>query len=373
MTAVLTIVILLTLWKSSSGSNSIASKFTATAAITDAKESQESSKYSPTKSGVIIITDNQNVAETRKKIKLASYFVLWYAVTLIYSTVNKIVLNQLPLPVTLGVAQLFLGIPVFLPLWLLNRPKATKEELNAIAKISTMHGLGNVVSVVSLGAGAVSFTHVIKAAEPVFAAALSVIFLGNVFPNYVYLTLLPVILGVSFASLKELSFTWLGFSSAMASNAFNQLRIIWAKKELNSSTMSAATLYQIMTFFAAFELLPLVWLAEGSIIRSTWQKAIASGIQEKNLLFNIFISGITHYMSNEIAFWILELVHPVTHAVGNTIKRIVLILGSVLFFRTPMTIQGIIGSAIAILGTLLYSLAIQKASDSKRSIPAAKS
>jgi hypothetical protein len=41
---------------------------------------------------------------------------------------------------------------------------------------------------------------------------------------------------------------------------------------------------------------------------------------------------------------------------GNTVKRVVVIVAAALAFRTPMTPIGIIGSAIAIGGVLLYSI-----------------
>jgi solute carrier family 35 protein E1 len=53
----------------------------------------------------------------------------------------------------------------------------------------------------------------------------------------------------------------------------------------------------------------------------------------------------------------LDNVAPVTHALGNTIKRVVIIITSVLVFGTKMTTQGMIGSTVAIAGVLLYSLA----------------
>ena len=69
------------------------------------------------------------------------------------------------------------------------------------------------------------------------------------------------------------------------------------------------------------------------------------------------MSGAYYYLYNEVAFLALSEVAPVTHAVGNTVKRVVIILASVVAFRTPITALGALGSAIAILGTLLYSLA----------------
>lgn len=58
-------------------------------------------------------------------------------------------------------------------------------------------------------------------------------------------------------------------------------------------------------------------------------------------------------------------VNPVTHAVGNTIKRVVIIVASVIAFKTPMSTGSIVGSSVAIAGTLMYSLAMN-ASKSKK-------
>jgi solute carrier family 35, member E1 len=62
------------------------------------------------------------------------------------------------------------------------------------------------------------------------------------------------------------------------------------------------------------------------------------------------------YLYNEVSFRALNKVHPITHAVANTTKRVVIILSSVLMFRNPMTPTGILGSAMAVAGVFLYSL-----------------
>jgi|TARA_B100000780_G_scaffold251378_1_gene197988 solute carrier family 35 protein E1 len=53
-------------------------------------------------------------------------------------------------------------------------------------------------------------------------------------------------------------------------------------------------------------------------------------------------------------------VAPVTHAVTNTVKRVVIILASILVFKTSITPLGALGSAITISGALLYGLAKNK-------------
>ena len=109
------------------------------------------------------------------------------------------------------------------------------------------------LQVVSLGAGAVSFTHIIKASEPVVSAALSAVLLGAVYSPITYLTLLPIVGGVALASLKELSFTWVGFIAAMGSNVSSALRGILAKKTMGGGVgenMTEANLYAVLTILA---------------------------------------------------------------------------------------------------------------------------
>jgi len=48
-------------------------------------------------------------------------------------------------------------------------------------------------------------------------------------------------------------------------------------------------------------------------------------------------------------------VMPVTHAIGNTLKRVVIIVSAVVFFHTEVSLTGWIGCSIAIFGTFLYS------------------
>lgn len=53
-----------------------------------------------------------------------------------------------------------------------------------------------------------------------------------------------------------------------------------------------------------------------------------------------------------MAFLALSEVTPVTHAVGNTIKRVVIIIASVFVFRNPLSQMGAIGSIVAIAGSV---------------------
>lgn len=156
--------------------------------------------------------------------------------------------------------------------------------------------------------------------------------------------------------------SWLAFGSAMAANTASALRGIFAKKtmkEPQGQNMDAANLYAVLTIIATFFLTPLALLIEGGQFNAAWTAAVAK-VGKPELLKYIFGSAAYFYLYNEVAFLALDNVHPVTHAVGNTIKRVVIIAASILVFKNPVTTQGYIGSAVAIAGVLLYSLAVEK-------------
>lgn len=143
-----------------------------------------------------------------------SFFALWYLFNIGYNIYNKKALNALPIPWTMALLQLLVGIPYCFALWMTGirkAPKLSKDDIKTLIPVSLGHLGTHIGAVISLGAGAVSFTHIVKASEPVVSAALSAVILGAVYSPITYLTLVPIVGGVALASLKELSFTWLGF------------------------------------------------------------------------------------------------------------------------------------------------------------------
>lgn len=296
-------------------------------------------------------------------LKIGGLFGLWYALNIGYNVYNKKVLNLVPsLTYTIAFLQLFLGLLYVVPVWLFGfrkAPQLSGEELKNLLPVALLHTLTHLGAVVSLGAGAVSFTHIVKAAEPAVSAALSAVFLKSFLPIPVYLALLPVMGGVAIASLTELSFSWLSFGAAMVSNVASASRGIVGKMTMGKpqgKNMNAANLYAVMTILASFMCLPLFLLIEGKHLVST-VKAIFDAGQGKTLAIQTLLSAIFYYLYNEVAFLTLDNVAPVTHALGNTIKRVVIIIASVVLLGSKMSMQGAIGSAVAIGGVLLYSLA----------------
>ncbi|CAN0357935.1 unnamed protein product, partial [Hapterophycus canaliculatus] len=87
--------------------------------------------------------------------------------------VEQKALNAIALPWSISVAQLVVGSIFVLPLWILKlreAPGLTMTNVKGLSPIAMCHMLSHVCAVIGLGAGAVSFVHIVKAAEPLFTA-----------------------------------------------------------------------------------------------------------------------------------------------------------------------------------------------------------
>lgn len=296
-------------------------------------------------------------------IQVPVYIGLWYLFNIGYNIYNKKSLIAYPFPWACALWQLSFGWLIFMPLWLLGIrkvPKLTVQEAITLSPAALGHLATHAGAVIAFFAGAVSFGHIVKASEPVVSSLLNFLFMGEVLPWQVYLSLAPIIGGVGLASASELSFNWVCFGAAMGSNLGSASRAVYSKKVMGGESigknMDSANVYAVLTIMATFMLLPIALYLEGPrAIISGFNAAYAKGGQ--TFLWHMIYSGFTYYMYNEVAFLALGKLDAVSHAVCNTMKRVVIIITAIFVFRTAVTPLGIAGSSIAIAGTLLYALA----------------
>lgn len=297
-----------------------------------------------------------------RMLKLGLYFVLWFALSTGYNIENKVRLNSLPLPWLQSAGSLLTGSLFVIPLWLTGirkPPKLSGAAMLTLAPIAFCHSLGHVGAVVSASAGAVSFTQIVKASEPVFTCGLSALLLNQKVSPLTALSLIPIVAGVALASVSELSFTWLSFWGAMLSNLAFAARNIFSRVSMDKpkgENMTPENLFGVLTIMSFLWALPFALAIEGPKAAAVWA-ASASKTAPLTMLKQSVVTGLYFYTYNEVAMLALNKVHPVTHAVANTLKRVVILLACVLFFHTPMTPLCIAGSSIAIIGSYLYSLA----------------
>ena len=274
--------------------------------------------------------------------------------------------------------------------------------------IALYHTFGQLCTVVSLSASSVGFAHIVKAMEPLFSALASRIVLGQTMNIRVYLSLIPVVGGVMMACAGASEFSWTSFWAGMGSNALFAMRGVKSKIAMESSSdsklsklsvpkkncshdgkmsdgednfddnemdvetekehaqtpsMSPANLFAAVTYVSFILSIPIALILEGSILREIANITTKEGAEKANqsesngtILVNIIFSGLFHYLNNEVMYIALSNVHPVTLAVGNTMKRVFIIVAGVVVFSTPVSSQTAVGSTIGIGGVFVYSM-----------------
>lgn len=304
------------------------------------------------------VADSGDPSELVKTIQLGSLFGMWYLFNIYFNIYNKQVLKVFPYPLTVTAVQFAVGSVVVLLMWAANihkRPKVTKAQLLAILPLAAVHSLGNSFTNVSLGRVAVSFTHTIKALEPFFSVLLSALVLGEQPTLPVILCLLPVVGGVALASATEASFNWAGFLAAMASNLTFQSRNVLSKKLMikKDASMDNINLFSLITLLSFLLLLPVALLTEG--VKFTPQFMAARGLDVQRIMVRSVLAALCFHAYQQVSYMILQRVSPVTHSVGNCVKRVIVIVTSVLFFRTPVSAINAVGTGIALAGVFGYS------------------
>ncbi|WJX94331.1 hypothetical protein P8452_75760 [Trifolium repens] len=320
-------------------SNHLQTKATTTAAASSSSSSSDSSSLF-------------------KALELGILFCLWFTFNIYFNIYNKQVLKVYHLPVTLTAVQFAIGTLLVAFMWGLNlykRPKLTSSQLLAIFPLALVHTLGNLFTNMSLGMVAVSFTHTVKSMEPFFSVLLSSMFLGEMPTAWVVGSLVPIAGGVALASATEASFNWVGFLSAMASNLTNQSRNVLSKKLMvnKEESVDNITLFSIITVMSFFLSLPLAIFMEGVKFTPTYLQS--AGLDVQQVYIRSLLAALCFHAYQQVAYMILQRVSPVTHSVANCLKRVIVIVSSVIFFQTPVSPINALGTGIAISGVFLYS------------------
>lgn len=255
--------------------------------------------------------------------------------------------------------------------------------LRDTSKIAVYHTFGQLCTIMSLSTNSISFAHVIKAMEPLFSAVASWLVLGQVMNIRVYMSLLPVVFGVALACAGAKEFSWISFWSGMGSNAFFAMRGVVSKTVMEKSAserpsdindtdvdqrerghlhgshtqISPANLFAAVTCVSFLLSIPLALTTEGSILMMLANQSAEKERQDvTETLSYIISSGAFHYINNEVMYVTLSKVHPITLAVGNTAKRVFIIVAGIIVFSTPVSVETAVGATIGIGGVFVYSL-----------------
>ncbi|CAL5086384.1 unnamed protein product [Urochloa decumbens] len=300
-------------------------------------------------------------AEAARRTKIWVYFATWWALNVIFNIYNKKMLNAFPYPWLGATLSLAAGSAIMLASWatrIVEPPQTDLDFWKSLSPVAVAHTIGHVAATVSMAKVAVSFTHIIKSGEPAFSVLVSRFFLGEHFPAPVYFSLLPIIGGCALAAVTELNFNMVGFMGAMISNVAFVFRNIFSKKGMKGKSVSGMNYYACLSMMSLVILLPFAIAMEGpKVWAAGWQKAVAE--IGPNFVWWVAAQSVFYHLYNQVSYMSLDEISPLTFSIGNTMKRISVIVASIIIFQTPVQPINALGAAIAILGTFIYSQAKQ--------------
>ncbi|CAL5345817.1 unnamed protein product [Camellia sinensis] len=305
----------------------------------------------------IDLPDEQVRSEAAQKLKISVYFATWWALNVVFNIYNKKVLNAFPYPWLTSTLSLAMGSLIMLISWatrIVEAPKTDPEFWKSLFPVAVAHTIGHVAATVSMSKVAVSFTHIIKSGEPAFSVLVSRFLLGESFPATVYLSLVPIIGGCALSAATELNFNMTGFMGAMISNLAFVFRNIFSKRGMKGKAVSGMNYYACLSIMSLLILTPFAIAVEGpQMWAAGWQTALSQ--IGPNFIWWVVAQSVFYHLYNQVSYMSLDQISPLTFSIGNTMKRISVIVSSIIIFSTPVQPINALGAAIAILGTFLYS------------------
>ena len=106
-------------------------------------------------------------------------------------------------------------------------------------------------------------------------------------------------------------------------------------KGIKKGAMDNINLFSLITIVSFLITAPIALLVEG--VRFTPSALAAAGVSASDIGSKALLAGVLFHAYQQISYMILSRVTPVTHSIGNCVKRVVVIVSSVIIFQTPVT------------------------------------
>lgn len=225
-----------------------------------------------------------------------------------------------------------------------------------LLKISALAGIfcfSVVCGNISLRYLPVSFNQAIGATTPFFTAIFAFLITCKREPGEIYLALVPVVFGIVLATNSEPLFHLLGFLVCIGSTAGRALKSVVQGILLSSDSekLHSMNLLLYMAPMAALVLLPISLYIEGNVAMVILEKARTDPFIVVLLTGNATVA----YLVNLSNFLVTKHTSALTLQVLGNAKAAVAAVVSVLIFRNPVTVMGMTGFGVTIMGVVLYS------------------
>ncbi|KAF3961465.1 hypothetical protein ACB098_08G060300 [Castanea mollissima] len=222
-----------------------------------------------------------------------------------------------------------------------------------ISALSLIFCLSVVAGNVSLRYLPVSFTQAVGATTPFFTAVFACFMTSKRESWVTYLTLVPVVTGVIIATGGEPSFHLFGFIMCVGATAARALKSVLQGILLSSEAekLNSMNLLMYMAPVAVIFLLVAALVMEEDVIGIT----IALARDDVKILWYLIFNSALAYFVNLTNFLVTKHTSALTLQVLGNAKGAVAVVISILIFRNPISVVGMLGYILTVIGVVLYS------------------
>ncbi|KAE8815658.1 putative sugar phosphate/phosphate translocator [Hordeum vulgare] len=223
------------------------------------------------------------------------------------------------------------------------------------ARVAVLGGVfcGSVVAGnVSLRYLPVSFNQAVGATTPFFTALIAYAVAGRREARATYAALLPVVAGVVIATGGEPSFHLFGFIMCVGATAGRALKTVLQGILLSSEEekLNSMDLLRYMAPVAVVLLVPATLMMEPDALGA----AAALAREDPSFVWMLIGNSSLAYLVNLTNFLVTKHTSPLTLQVLGNAKGAVAVVVSILIFKNPVTVMGMLGYGVTIAGVVLY-------------------
>ncbi|CAL5356516.1 unnamed protein product [Camellia sinensis] len=292
---------------------------------------------------------------------IASLIILWYSANIGVLLLNKFLLSSygFGFPIFLTMCHMsacavlsYISI-VFLKIVPLQRIKSRSQFLR-IATLSIVFCGSVVGGNISLSYLPVSFNQAVGATTPFFTAVFAYLMTFKREAWVTYAALVPVVTGVVIASGGEPSFHLYGFIMCISATAARAFKSVLQGILLSSEgeMLNSMNLLLYMSPIAVLVLLPATLLMEPDVLDVT----LSLGMKHRLMWLLLSINSVAAYSANLSNFLVTKHTSALTlqrRVLGNA-KGAVAVVISILLFQNPVTVVGIGGYTMTVMGVIAY-------------------
>jgi solute carrier family 35, member E1 len=193
----------------------------------------------------------------------------------------------------------------------------------------------------------IALAHTAKASEPIFNVIVAAVVFGEFHSRQVYLSLLPISIGIFLASVSDFSYNHTGFFIAVLSALAKVLQNIYTKRLMETGKF---TFWEVHLYCGAASLIvlsPVLFLQQFTFETNPFAHLP---------LFALLFDSILQWTSSVSSYIVLSLVSHLTATVINVMKRFLMIVSGDLFDGNGLAPLNVVGVCLAMIGILLYNI-----------------